>query len=117
MHTELRLYNINAERLLLNYIERRLSFALSHLGERVGRLTVRINSTGSGRKDLTCRIIADLHLLGTVMAEATETDAYAAIDRCAGRLARRCDSKLTRPRSERASRHSIRTPKSLLNAA
>jgi ribosomal subunit interface protein len=117
MHTELKLHNVGSERLLFSYVDRRLSFALSHFREHIGRVTTRISATTNGRSELMCRITAELHGFGTVTAEAVNTDVYAAIDRCAGRLARRCHSKLVRPRSERTSRSSIRVPRSLSDAA
>jgi ribosome-associated translation inhibitor RaiA len=117
MQTELRLHNANAEKLLLAYVDRRLAFALSHVGERIGRVTARISASGPTRGELTCRLIAHFHQFGEVAAEATDSDVYTAIDRCAGRLARRCQSKITRSRTDRASRVSIRFSKALLETA
>lgn len=110
MHTELRLHNVNAEQLLLSYVDRRLAFSLSHMAERMGRVTTRIGTPAPGRGELTCRMTADCRPFGPVTAEASDMDVYAAIDRCAGRLARRCHSKVLRSRMDRANRVSIRFP-------
>ena len=112
MHIELKLNRVDPEDLLMSYVERRLNFGLSRFGERVRRVTARIRaSEGSTPGEITCRISADVHPFGAILAEATDADVYTAIDRSVARLARRCDSKCTRPRSARSSRTSIRTSK------
>jgi ribosomal subunit interface protein len=112
MHTELKLHQVNPGKLLISYVERRLNFSLSRFGERIGRVTARIRvSDGTTPGDITCRISAGLHPFGLILAEATDADAYTAIDRCVTRLARRCESRCTRHRSTRSSRTSIRTSK------
>ena len=117
MHIELKLHQLDPEELLRDYVERRLNFSLSRFGERVGKVTTRIRvSDDSTSQEMTCRMTADLRPFGVIMAEARDADVYMAIDRCAARLARRCDSKSERPRSARSSRTSIRTSK-LLPAA
>jgi len=111
MHTELKLRNISSERILKEYIERRLTFAMSRYGERVSRVTVRIGTAAGGKtEDRSCHITADLHPFGVITAEAIDRDVYSAIDRCVGRLARRFQSKSAQPRSVRSSRASIRVP-------
>ncbi len=111
MHTEFKLHHVSPERLLSEYVERRLNFALSRFGERIGRVTTRISILSASRsQDLLCRINADLHPFGVVTAEAVDVDVYSAIDRCVSRLARICQSKCARPRSRTVSRSSIRIP-------
>jgi ribosomal subunit interface protein len=111
MYLEFKLHQVNPEELLMSYVERRLRFGLSRFGDRVGRVTTRIRASGSAPGGITCRISADLRPFGAILAEATDGDVYAAIDRSVARLARRCDSKYTRSRSARSSRTSIRTSK------
>jgi ribosomal subunit interface protein len=112
MNIELKLHQVNPEELLMSYVERRLNFSLSRFGQRVGRVTTRIRISDSSEPgEITCRISADLHPFGAILAEATDADVFTAIDRCAARLARRCESKCSRPRSTRSSRTSIRTSK------
>lgn len=117
MHTELKMSRVNPESLLRSYVERRLYFALSRFGSRVGRVTVTIAPDSSARtEDLSCRIIADLHPFGAVIAEASDADVYSAIDRAVARLVRRCQSKCARQRSGTERRTSIRIPKDRLAA-
>lgn len=109
MYNEVKLHRISAERLISDYVDRRLHFALSRFGERIGKVTTRIS--GGNRSDgLTCRITADLRPFGVISAEATDTDVFGAVDRCIGRLARQCQSKCTRSRNGQFRRVSIRVP-------
>ncbi len=106
MHSELRLHQLNPERVLNDYVDRRLSFVLSRFGERIGRVTARVTATAP--QSVQCRITAELRPVGAVTAMAEDADAFAAIDRCLGRLARRCQSKSMRTRNGRSARVSIR---------
>lgn len=111
MYIEVKLHRISAEKLISDYIERRLHFALSRFGERVGRVTTRISAHVGNRSDgLTCRITADLRPFGVISAEASDTEVFGAVDRCIGRLARQCHSKCTRSRNGQLRRVSIRVP-------
>lgn len=111
MNTELKLHHVSPDALLRHYVERRLNFVLGRFGHRIGRVTTRISENASGAaRELVCRMSADLHPLGIVTAEASDPDVYTAIDRCAGRLSRQCESKLNRLRSIRTRRTSIRVP-------
>jgi ribosomal subunit interface protein len=113
MHVELKLQQVNPEKLLLDYAQRRLHFVLGRFGERIGKVTTRISvSPDRGSTELICRVSAELRPFGVITAEATESDVYTSIDRCAGRLARRCASKCERQRDGRLSRKSIRVPMS-----
>lgn len=114
MHVELKLQQVNPEKLLLDYAERRINFLLSRFGERIGKVTTRISgSADRGSSDLICRVSADLHPFGVITAEAIGSDVYTSIDRCTARLARRCASKCERQRDGRLSRKSIRSSGSL----
>jgi ribosomal subunit interface protein len=114
MHSELKVQHVSTERLLADYVNRRLDFALSRFGERIGRVTTRITATAGSRPELRCRITSDFHPFGPIHAEATDADVYTAIDRCTGRLARRCASKCSRARSGTSARMSIRVPKQII---
>lgn len=111
MQTELKVHRVNSEELLHQYVERRLSYLLSRFGDRIGKVTARLASSGSASSDLVCRMTAELRPFGVITAEATDPDAYSAIDRCAGRLARRCESKCARPRGNTQNRATIRMPR------
>jgi|SRR5512146_811082 ribosome-associated translation inhibitor RaiA len=110
MHTEIKLLQIDSDRLISDYVVRRLSFALGRFGERIGKVTTRIGVASSGApQDLVCRIAAEFHPFGVVTAEAIDPDVYTAIERCVSRLERRCQSKCARRRNG-SSRDSIRIP-------
>ena len=89
-----------------SYVERRLRFALSRFGGRVGHVTVRMSADGpvSSR----CRIEAELLPFGHVAVEETDSDLFAAIDRVTGRIGRLFSRKLERTREGKTGRKSIR---------
>jgi ribosome-associated translation inhibitor RaiA len=111
MHTEIKIFDINSERLISGYVVRRLSFALSRFGERIGKVTARIGVASTGApKNLVCRIAAEFQPFGLVTAEAIDPDVYSAIERCVSRLERQCQSKYSRSRRSSSGRDSIRIP-------
>ena len=114
MHSELRLHGLNPERILNDYVDRRLNFVLSRFGERIGRVTTRVTAAAGGSAQ--CRITAELRPFGAVITTAQDADVFAAIDRCVGRLARRCQSKSMRSRNGRSSRISIRNSEHFMAA-
>lgn len=108
MHTEVKILQVNSDRLISDYVVRRLNFALSRFGERIGKVTTRISGASNGApQNLVCRITAEIHPFGMVTAEATDPDVYSAIERSVNRLERQCQSKCVRKRSG-SSRDSIR---------
>lgn len=110
MHTRLTLHAVNCERLLKEYIERRIHFTLSRFADRIDTLTVRISCSPGGPDEVTCLVTANVRPFGTITAKAVDHDAYSAIDACAARFFRQCHSALTRFRDGRSSRTSIRVP-------
>lgn len=111
MQTEIKLFEINSDRLISDYVVRRLGFALSRFGERIGKVTARIGVASAGApQNLVCRIAAEFHPFGLVTAEAIDPDVYSAIERSVSRLERQCQSKYSRSRRGGSSRDSIRTP-------
>ncbi len=117
MHIELKLHQVQSDSLLLAYVERRLNFLLGRFRPRIGRVTVRIGGNPTMRPDETlCRMTVELQPFGPITSEAVDADAYTAIERCANRLARRCDTKYARFRALRTGRASIRVPDSLPKA-
>lgn len=91
MYTELKLHKVSPERLLKDYVDRRLNFAMRRFCGRVSRVTTRITvPAAASSADLLCHIKADLTPFGVITAEASNSDVYAAVDRRIGRLARRC---------------------------
>jgi ribosomal subunit interface protein len=111
MQIEIKILEVNSDRLISDYVVRRLNFALSRFGDRIGKVTTRIGVSSTGaQQNLVCRITADLYRFGVVTAEAIDPDVYNAIERSVGRLERQCESKCARKRSG-SSRDSIRIPK------
>lgn len=111
MHTEIKIFEINSDRLISDYVVRRLSFALSRFGERIGKVTARIGVASAGApQNLVCRITAEFHPFGLITAEAIDPDVYSAIERCVGRLERQCQAKYSRSRRSGSGRDSIRIP-------
>mgnify|MGYP005815758727 CR=1 FL=1 len=111
MHTQIKLHHVSPEQLLKCYVERRLNFAASRFGERIARVTTRISApSAASSSTLLCHMSATFHPFGVVTAEASDSDVYTAIDRCADKLTRRCESKSLRSRRGSLSRLSIRTP-------
>ncbi len=108
MHTEVKILQINSDKLISDFVVRRLNFALSRFGERIGKVTTKIGIASTGTpQSLVCRITAELHPFGVVTAEAIDPDVYSAIERSVSRLERQCHSKCAR-RWGGSSRDSIR---------
>ena len=90
MQAELRIRNMDLADVLQGYTDRRLRFALSRFGDRVGRVVVTL-SDFNGTDDRvvkSCHISAELKPFGRVAASETDPDLYMAIDRSAGRVGR-----------------------------
>ena len=75
---------------LRHYADRRLRFALSRFGHRVGHVMVALSRPDDSEPGAatSCRITADLRPFGEVEARETHPDLYLAIDRAAGRVGR-----------------------------
>jgi ribosome hibernation promoting factor len=102
MQAELRIRNMDLADVLQGYIDRRLRFALSRFGDRVGRVVVTlpdVNGTGRGVVK-SCQISAELRPFGQVTARETDPDLYTAIDRAAGRVGRLSAVRLGREKGE-----------------
>jgi ribosome-associated translation inhibitor RaiA len=75
------------------YIEYRMFSAIGHLGDAWEHLDVHLDSTDAGRRG--CTLALGLKAGGRVRARATADHLYAAVDRCARRLVRRMERRLT----------------------
>lgn len=89
-----------------SYVERRLRFALSRFGGRVGQVTVRLGTDGPAKS--RCRINAEILPFGHVALEETDPDLFVAIDRATGRIGRLFGRELERNRDARVGRESVR---------
>lgn len=96
MQLELITRNADLARILRNYADRRLHFALSRFGDRVERVTVTISEYADAQPSAgrSCHISVDLKPFGQVTAEEADPDVYAAIDRAASRVGRLLGSRL-----------------------
>ena len=96
MQVELIIRNADLARMLRNYADRRLHFALSRFGDRVHRVMVTVSEPTEGERssEKHCNIRVDLKPFGQVFADETDPDVYAAIDRAAGRVGRLLASRL-----------------------
>ena len=90
-----------------SHVERRLQFALSRYGGRVGDVHVRVSN--DGRSLSRCRISVDLLPFGRVSVDEEGPDLFAAIDRATGRIGRLFGRELERSRDARFGRESVRT--------
>jgi putative sigma-54 modulation protein len=90
MHVDLRIQDTARRDALRAHVERRLRFALSRFGNRVGRVVVRIGRLNGdqGTNARSCHIETRLASFGTVAVKDGGTDLFAAIDRAAGRMER-----------------------------
>ncbi|HJT68577.1 MAG TPA: HPF/RaiA family ribosome-associated protein [Terriglobales bacterium] len=106
MRIRVNVNDADASDAIKNYVERRLRFTLGRFGRRVGHITVRIRPDGpSGNQ---CRIRAEVVPFGQVIAEQTDSDLFAAVDRAAGKIGRQFGRELERIRSSRVGRDSVR---------
>jgi ribosome-associated translation inhibitor RaiA len=98
MQVDLRIRNIDLEEVLLSYIERRLRFAFSWFGDRVGRIAVNVSGLNGprGGTSKNCSISADIAPLGRLVVEESALDVHAAIDRAIGRMGRLIGQRLER---------------------
>ncbi|HKV78735.1 MAG TPA: HPF/RaiA family ribosome-associated protein [Candidatus Sulfotelmatobacter sp.] len=98
MQVELIIRNADLGKMLRNYADRRLHFALSRFGDRVDGVLVTVSdSTDTQRpSEKHCSIRVEVKPFGQVFAEETDPDVYVAIDRAAGRVGRLLASRLER---------------------
>lgn len=90
MQVELRIRNTDLANVLRGYTDRRLRFALSSFGDRVGRVVVSVSECNDTDQGIvkSCHISAELRPFGQVAARETAPDLYTAINRAAGRVGR-----------------------------
>jgi ribosomal subunit interface protein len=83
------------------HCERRLRFALSRFGPRLGRVVVRLSDVNGPRGGVDKRCQAVLAVSGgrTVTVESEDADLYAAIDRVADRMGQAVSRALARERT------------------
>ncbi len=97
---EVRSSNVSVSVALREHISRRLDFAVRRFAHRIERIMVRLVDVNGpkGGPDKRCRILARLTTERTVVVEATEADAYAAVSQAAIRLDERVARALAHAR-------------------
>ena len=99
MNLELHFRNSNFAEALQTYLERRLQFAFSSFGDRIGLVTVRLGDANDrrGKPLRKCEITADLVPSGHLVANESNSDLYVAVDRAVRKIAqllrKECDRK------------------------
>ena len=90
MQVEIRIRNTDLADVLRSYTDRRLRFAVSRFGDRVGRVVVTVSGiNGQGlAAAVNCHIGAELKPFGQLAVQESDLNLYTAIDRAAGRLGR-----------------------------
>jgi putative sigma-54 modulation protein len=80
------------------HVESRVEAALGPVARWVRGVTARLEDINADRGgiDKRCRLVAALRRHGVVVAEATHTDLYAAVDEAAGRIRRSATRAVTR---------------------
>ena len=96
MQVELRIVNTEIAEVLRGYVERRLRFALGHLGEGVSLVSVTVSRNVRG--EANCRISSHIAPFGQVGVRETDRDLFIAIDRATGKLGRLFGRTLQRAR-------------------
>jgi putative sigma-54 modulation protein len=106
MQVGLRIRNTDLVNVLRGYTDRRLRFALSRFGDRVGCIVVSISECNGTDRGIakSCHISAELRPFGQVAARETGPDLYTVIDRAAGRMGRLFASRLGRGKEDEVRR-------------
>lgn len=95
--------NVNLAQESLEFVERRIRFAVSRFADRVRSVRVRIDDLNAARGgiDKQCLVEAQLERAGKVVVDVTDAEIEPAVSRAADRLARRISDELERQRSGR----------------
>ena len=102
MQIELRIKNTDLSAILKTYTDRRLRFALSRFGGRVGNVVVVVSEITDVAHGIlkSCHINVEIRPFGEVVAREEDPNLYTAIDRAVGRVGRLCASRLGREVAE-----------------
>lgn len=100
MHIDIHTQGFSLTPGLREHVEKRLAYALSHAGDSITRLTVRLSDINGprGGDDKRCLIEVRLKQTPAVVIEDVEADLYVAIDRAAERAGRTLARRLARQR-------------------
>ncbi|MCP5279164.1 MAG: HPF/RaiA family ribosome-associated protein [Thiobacillus sp.] len=100
MRIDIQTHGFSLTQGLREYVEKRLAYDLSHAGDSIMRLTVRLSDINGprGGDDKRCLIEVRLKQAPAVVIEDVEADLYVAIDRAAERAGRTLARRLARQR-------------------
>ncbi len=103
MNLELHFRNSNFAEALQTFLERRLQFALSAFGGRVGLVTVRLGDANErrGKALKQCEITAEVVPSGNVVVREANADLYVAVDRAVRRIVHLLRKQFDRERRSR----------------
>jgi ribosomal subunit interface protein len=96
MNVKLHTTNTDISGALRYHIERRLRFALSRVGERVGHVSALI--TGTVGRNVECQLSAEVLPFGRLASQASAPDLMSAIDKAVDKLARLFEKEQDRAR-------------------
>jgi len=98
MELDVRGRHLQVSGALRAHLAKRLAFALGRISHRIGRVRVRIEDVNGpkGGVDKRCRVAVRGDSGWVVMIEEWDSDAYAAVDRAAGRAGRAVQRTLGR---------------------
>lgn len=105
MHVELKANAVEVIDASRNRIDRRLRFALSRFGDRIGRVVVFLSDSNGpkGGIDKSVRVLTRIDGVGLVVAMVVDSDWSVAIDRAAHRIGQNVARALIRQRQRQAS--------------
>jgi putative sigma-54 modulation protein len=100
---------------LPTHIERRLRFALSRFGSRIGKVSVFLQDRNGpkGGVDKLCRILVKTQGCGVVVAAVADSDWMAAVDRATTRIGQAVSRQVERVRDRHPARQHRVTEKRL----
>jgi len=105
MKFELRSQGVNVNDRLLQFIKKKLGFALGRFGHLVQGVRIRLTDINGpkGGEDIQCQIRAHLGSAGVVTINETQTDPFAAVTRASSRASQTLSRRLSRLHTERRS--------------
>jgi ribosome-associated translation inhibitor RaiA len=103
MKFELRSQGVKVNDRLLQFVEKKLRFALGRFGHLVENVRVRLTDINGpkGGEDIQCQIRAHLGPAGVVTINETQTDPFAAVARASQRTGQNLSRRLSRLHAER----------------
>ena len=101
MQIDIQARDFSLTKAILEYVERRMQYALLSRFPQIARIQVRLSDINGprGGKDKCCHLQISLPRLPHVVIEDTEADLYVAIDRATERASRTVARRLSRQRA------------------